>query len=158
MPMLTTTGRAAFPAGLALLALQLLVTPSVAHGQDARASAFARVEYWQCPDQGRADFERLIDEVWGPLFDRMVKEGLFTSWSAMAPVDAREVGFTEGRATLEPGAPAWSWVISWRAVDRAALEQAWPEYHRRLAAEFPDRAGPDAFCSRVRIVSHRVLR
>jgi hypothetical protein len=147
-----------------LTALTLLVsqTPamarSVAPARNPADTSFARVEYWQCPDEGQAAFEQLIDSVWAPLFDQMVKEGKFTAWSAMAPVDAREVRFANGQTTLEPSTPAWNWVVTWHAVSRAALEEAWPEYHRRLEAAHPGRPGPDTFCTRVRIVSQRVLR
>ncbi len=134
-------------------------TPAAAQSVDpARDAAFARVEYWQCPERNRAAFEDVIHTMWKPVFDEMVKEGLFTAWSAMAPVDAREVGFEGGEARAQPSAPTWSWVVSWQAVTRTALEDAWPEYHRRLAAMFPGRSGPDTFCTRVRIVNHRVLR
>jgi len=136
----------------------LAAPPSQDRVRDGRAAGFARVEYWRCPDEGQAAFERLIDEVWAPIFDQMVHERRFTSWSAMAPIEAREVSFVDGQTTLEPSTPAWSWVVTWQAPSRAALEEAWPEYHRRLEAAYPGRPGPDTFCTHVRIVSQRVLR
>jgi len=76
----------------------------------------------------------------------------------MTPIEAREVSFVDGRTTLDPSTPSWSCVVNWQAASRAALEEAWPECHRRLEAASPDRPGPDTFCARVRIVNHRVLR
>lgn len=116
---------------------------------------FARVEQWACPAEKMGVFREYVASVWAPLFDEMVEEGLFTSWSGMVPVQTRDVEFRDDGATVvEAVSEPWSWTGVWQGADQEAFEASWREYHRRLAVAHPDSPGPEGMCNRVRVATY----
>lgn len=133
-----------------LFALPLLFGPLA-----AQEGSFIRVEYWECPSENVDALASAVDTIWGPIFDEVTEEGLFSSWHLETPVGARDFEFVGGEETEEEIPPPWQAVGVWTAESREAMDTAWEEFFARLEAEHPDSPTPTRFCGDLMIVDYR---